>query len=114
MDRAPSMSGSETGYAPTYYPNVTGQSMAAPIDVQEGSELRGIDIHLVAIRVFHVRGKSQRRPGDSSGLWLWWRERIRRKYAQAILALKLPGSSLRAAATLTDLSKSESDHYEIL
>jgi hypothetical protein len=59
MERLPSKSGTETTYTATYHPNVTDQSMAVSVDVREPSEIRGIDIHLKLVRVFHVRGQFQ-------------------------------------------------------
>jgi hypothetical protein len=57
--RAPSSSGIETAYTATYHPNATEPSLAAAIDVQDGSEVGGIDIRLAPTRVFHVRGRFQ-------------------------------------------------------
>jgi hypothetical protein len=55
--RAPSSSGAETAYAAAYHPNVAERSSAAVVEVQDGSEIRGIDIRLAATGVFHVRGR---------------------------------------------------------
>jgi hypothetical protein len=57
--RAPSSSGIETGDAATYHPNATEPSLAAAIDVQDGSEIGGIDVRVASTRVFHVRGRLQ-------------------------------------------------------
>lgn len=55
--RAPSSSGIETGYVTTYHPNATEQSLAAAVDVQDGSEIGAIDIRVATTGVFHVRGR---------------------------------------------------------
>ncbi|MGH9674487.1 MAG: carboxypeptidase regulatory-like domain-containing protein, partial [Bryobacteraceae bacterium] len=47
----------EQGYATVYYPGVTDVAGAAPIEIQPGSEIRGMDIRLVKQRVLRVRGK---------------------------------------------------------
>jgi hypothetical protein len=63
LERMPSESGTETGYADTYHPHATEVSLAAPVDVADGGEVRGIDVQLVPTRVFHVRGKLQSASG---------------------------------------------------
>ena len=57
--RAASLSGIETAYVATYHPNAEEPSLAAAIDVQDGSEIGGIDIRVAPTRVFHVRGRFQ-------------------------------------------------------
>jgi len=49
--------GPETGYATTYFPNALDIESAAPVDIAAGAELRGIEIHLRKVQIFHVRGK---------------------------------------------------------
>jgi hypothetical protein len=58
-ERAPSEAAAEIGYMATYHPSVTDPSMAAPVDVVDGSEIGGIDIHLVRSNLFHIRGRLQ-------------------------------------------------------
>ena len=62
--RARSESQVDTGYAATYHPNVTDPSLASPVDVSDGREIGGVDVQLVPIRLFHVRGRLQS-PVDS-------------------------------------------------
>jgi hypothetical protein len=57
--RARSESQAETGYAATYHPDVTDPSLASPVDVSDGREIGGVDVQLVPIRLFHVRGRLQ-------------------------------------------------------
>jgi hypothetical protein len=44
-------------YAATYYPSTLSASVAIPINVTPGDELRGIDIRLLKTSVFRVRGR---------------------------------------------------------
>jgi hypothetical protein len=69
VQRTPSEDAAETAYAETYYPQVTDQSLAVPVDVVGGAETRAIDIQLVPTRVFHIRGKLQHQTGwrDATG-----------------------------------------------
>ncbi len=55
FDRLPSAAEKDTGYASTYYPNVTNLLSASPVDVRDGAEVRGIDIRMAPVRLFHVR-----------------------------------------------------------
>jgi protocatechuate 3,4-dioxygenase beta subunit len=48
---------SEGGYAPTYYPNVSGISRAAPVELKVGEEVSHIDLMLLRQRTFKVRGR---------------------------------------------------------
>ena len=59
MERMPSASGVETGYAATFHPEATDVAQAAQVDVADGAEIGGIDIHLVATRLYRVRGRFQ-------------------------------------------------------
>jgi hypothetical protein len=59
VSHAPAESAQETGFAATYDPNVTDPMLAAPVDVVDGSEIRGVDIHLKPVRLFHIKGKLQ-------------------------------------------------------
>jgi hypothetical protein len=59
FNRMPGESGGETGFAVTYHPNVTDSSLSAPIEVSGAQEVHGVDIQLVPVRLFHVRGKLQ-------------------------------------------------------
>jgi carboxypeptidase family protein len=45
------------GYAPTYYPTLSGISKATPIDLKAGEEVSRIDIMLLRQRTFKVRGR---------------------------------------------------------
>lgn len=49
----------EESYLKTYFPNVLDAASAALVDVAEGAEVRGIEIHLRRGRVFEIRGKIQ-------------------------------------------------------
>lgn len=42
---------------PAYYPSVTAEEMASPLDVAAGAEVRGIDIRLSRAPVYPVSGK---------------------------------------------------------
>ncbi len=46
----------EPAYITSYYPGVDGQEMASPVDVQVGSEVGRIDIHMVKVDSFRVKG----------------------------------------------------------
>ena len=46
----------EPAYVSTYYPSVTEQSMAAPVIVAMGGEAGRIDIHMVKVDSFRVKG----------------------------------------------------------
>jgi hypothetical protein len=59
MERIPSAAGIETAYATTYHPDAIDPQVAQPVDILDGSEMRGIDIRLARTPVFHVRGKFQ-------------------------------------------------------
>jgi protocatechuate 3,4-dioxygenase beta subunit len=59
MERMASASGVETGYAATFHPETSDVAQAAQVDVADGAEIGGIDIHLVAVRLYHVRGRFQ-------------------------------------------------------
>lgn len=48
---------SEGGYAPTYYPNVSGISRAAPVELKVGEEVSHIDLMLLRQRTYKVRGR---------------------------------------------------------
>lgn len=54
----------EEGYVPTFYPGVTEESQAAPIEVAVGQEVNGTQIQLRKSRVFRIRGRIS--GGDSS------------------------------------------------
>lgn len=49
----------EESYLKTYFPNVLDAASAAMVDVAEGAEVRGIEIHVRRGRVFEIRGKIQ-------------------------------------------------------
>jgi len=42
--------------AATYYPNALTEQSAAPIDISPGSEVRGIDIHVMRVPSYRIRG----------------------------------------------------------
>ena len=44
-------------YAPTYYPSTLSASVAIPVDVAAGDEVRGMDIRLLKTGAFRVRGQ---------------------------------------------------------
>ena len=44
-------------YAPTYYPSTLSASVAIPLDVGAGDEIRGMDIRLLKSNVYRVRGQ---------------------------------------------------------
>ena len=58
----------EMAYAATYYPSTKDASIASPIDVGPGGEIRGIDIRLVKTQVFRVRGKVIAPAGGRGGI----------------------------------------------
>ena len=43
-------------HVPIFYPNVSNNSLAEPVNVIPGSEVRGIDIHALPVRARRVRG----------------------------------------------------------
>ena len=47
----------EEGYVPTYYPGTTDPASAAPIDLQPGTQLRGLDLTLSKARTVRLRGR---------------------------------------------------------
>jgi hypothetical protein len=53
---APPQEDGPTVWAPTFFPNVTEQSMAQPIVIRGGSDLAGFDIRVRAVPVRRVRG----------------------------------------------------------
>ena len=57
VERAPSKAAEETDYAATYYPSAVEESLAAPIEVVEGSDTSGADIQMKRVRLFHIRGR---------------------------------------------------------
>ena len=67
IDRAPSSSGVETGYAVTWYPNATDPSLAAEVGVKDGTDVSGIDIHLARVRLVRVSGRLQPPTGRGAG-----------------------------------------------
>jgi protocatechuate 3,4-dioxygenase beta subunit len=56
FQRMPSESDVEIGYAATYHPNVTDVSLARQIEVSDAREMRGVDVQINPVRLFHVRG----------------------------------------------------------
>jgi 5-hydroxyisourate hydrolase-like protein (transthyretin family) len=56
IKRTPAESGLENGFTPTYYPNATDATVAAPVEITGPAERRGVDIHLVRTRLYRVRG----------------------------------------------------------
>ncbi len=55
FDRLPSAAEKDIGYASTYYPNAQNLLTASPLDVRDGAEVRGIDIRMAPVHLFHVR-----------------------------------------------------------
>ena len=53
--------------APAYYPGVSDQNRAVPIEVAAGAELRGFDIRLSRQKTYSVRFKVT--PGPNQGYW---------------------------------------------
>ncbi|MFY9530863.1 MAG: carboxypeptidase-like regulatory domain-containing protein [Candidatus Acidiferrales bacterium] len=49
-------SGPETGYAPIFYPGTPDEARAAAIDVMPGQEVPSVDLTLIPIRTFRIRG----------------------------------------------------------
>jgi hypothetical protein len=47
----------DTGFVTTYYPNTPDASRAAPLELQPGAEVRGIDFTLTRDRKVHIRGR---------------------------------------------------------
>jgi hypothetical protein len=47
----------EVVYTPTYYPAVTDAAAATPVKVAAGAETRGIDIKMVEVKAFSIRGR---------------------------------------------------------
>ena len=52
----------EESYLKTYFPNVLDAASAALVDVPEGGEVRGIEIHVRRGRVYEVRGRIESGP----------------------------------------------------
>lgn len=52
----------EPAFITTYYPNVADQSAAAPVDVQTGGEVGRIDIRLIKVDSFRVKGRWDNAP----------------------------------------------------
>lgn len=50
-------SGSEEGYAPTYYPGTNEAARAVPVEVRAGQEATGIDFRLLPTRMVRIRGR---------------------------------------------------------
>jgi protocatechuate 3,4-dioxygenase beta subunit len=46
----------EPAYVTTYYPSITDQEMASPVEVQMGGEVGRIDVHMVKVDSFRVKG----------------------------------------------------------
>ncbi len=55
--------------APAYFPGVSDQSRAVPIEVAAGAELRGFDIRLNRQRTYSVRFRLPSNPGPNQGYW---------------------------------------------
>lgn len=47
----------EFAYGPTFYPDSPDELGAAPINVAAGADLPGMDLHLVKVKTYRVRGK---------------------------------------------------------
>jgi len=66
------------GYATTYFPGVTDAAQAAPIEIQAGQELTGLELPLRRTPVFRVRGRvvdsEWNKPGQRSYVFLTSRE----------------------------------------
>ena len=56
MDR-PGNKKPEESYLKTYFPNVLDAASAALVDVAEGAEVRGVEIHVRRGRVYEIRGR---------------------------------------------------------
>jgi hypothetical protein len=54
----------EPSYVTTYYPNVTDQEMASPVELQIGGEVGRIDIHMVKVDAFRVKGHWDNAPTE--------------------------------------------------
>jgi len=54
----------EQSYVPTYYPNSSDASAAAPVEVRAGADVAGLDIKLVKTRSVRVKGKVAGAPKD--------------------------------------------------
>ncbi|HWC96742.1 MAG TPA: carboxypeptidase-like regulatory domain-containing protein [Candidatus Sulfopaludibacter sp.] len=52
----PATDKAEPGYVTTYYPGVSDQETASPVDVQVGGEVGRIDVHMVKVDSFRVKG----------------------------------------------------------
>jgi hypothetical protein len=48
--------GENEAHVPIFYPNVSNNALAEPVNVAPGSEVRGIDIHALPVRARRVRG----------------------------------------------------------
>src|SRR5204863_4732146 len=47
----------EPGYSVTYYPNTSDTSRAVPLEIQPGSEVRGIDVSMIRQPTFRIQGR---------------------------------------------------------
>ena len=92
----------EEGYVSTYYPSSVSPAAASPIQVQEGSERRDVDIRFTKARVFRVRGQII----DSSS------DRSQSSYKVAIL----PPGTQRGMLSMGDLGgqRLQDSRFEIL
>lgn len=54
----------EPGYVTTYYPNVIDQEAASPVEVQVGGEVGRIDVHMVKVDSFRVKGHWDNAPTE--------------------------------------------------
>jgi hypothetical protein len=52
----PQAEDAERVYASTYYPSTLSPSLAIPVTLTPGDDIRGIDVHLLKTRVYQVRG----------------------------------------------------------
>jgi len=55
----------EESYLKTYFPNVLDAASAALVDVAEGAEVRGIEIHVRRGRVYEIRGRIESGPSGA-------------------------------------------------
>jgi len=49
--------GTESMFVPTFYPNAFDETRSTPVKVEAGTELRGIDLTMMRLRAFRVRGQ---------------------------------------------------------
>jgi len=54
----------EPTYVTTYYPSIADQEMASPVEVQVGGEVGRIDIHMVKVDSFRVKGHWDNAPTE--------------------------------------------------